>query len=117
METFTLVRPEHLNHKGYLFGGQMLRWVDEFAWLVAAREFPVCTFVTRAMDDVQFRHQVDNGAILRFSIERNRQGRTSVTYGVEVFAQSPGTREEALVFSTHVTFVNLSSTGEKTPVA
>lgn len=31
MENFTLVRPEHLNHHGYLFGGVLLKWVDEYA--------------------------------------------------------------------------------------
>ena len=29
METLQQVRPEHLNHYGYLFGGYMLMWVDE----------------------------------------------------------------------------------------
>ena len=29
MENHVLVRTRHLNHKGNLFGGQMLLWVDE----------------------------------------------------------------------------------------
>ena len=29
MENYNLVRQEHLNHNGYLFGGQMLMWIDE----------------------------------------------------------------------------------------
>jgi len=28
MNNFTLVRPEHLNYHGYLFGGMILKWVD-----------------------------------------------------------------------------------------
>lgn len=116
MNTFTMVRPEHLNHHGYLFGGSMLKWVDEYAWLVAARDFPGCTLVTRGMDRIVFSKQVTNGSILRFSIIPSKQGRTSVTYSVEVFADSPGASSEEAVFSTHVTFVRIGNNGEKTPL-
>ncbi|GAU08551.1 acyl-CoA thioesterase [Desulfoplanes formicivorans] len=114
MNTFTMVRPEHLNHHGYLFGGSMLKWVDEYAWLVAARDFPGCTLVTRGMDRIVFSKQVKNGSILRFSILPWKQGNTSVTYAVEVHADSPGAMQEELVFSTHVTFVRIDEDGHKT---
>jgi acyl-CoA hydrolase len=114
MTTYTLVRPEHLNHFGHLFGGQLLLWVDEFAWLAATREFPGCTFVTRAMDEVAFQHQVTNGAILEFNINLARRGRTSVTYTVSVDTQPAGQAETQTVFSTRVTFVNVAADGSKT---
>ena len=113
MNTFTIVRPEHLNHHGYLFGGSMLRWVDEFAWLVAARDFNGCTLVTRAMDRIEFTERVLNGSILRFSILPSTIGKTAVTYSVEVFADEPGAVEEKKVFSTRVTFVSLDNEGKK----
>ncbi len=116
METFTMVRPEHLNHHGYLFGGSMLKWVDEYAWLVAARDFPGCTLVTRAMDQIIFSKQVVNGSILRFSILPWKQGTTSVTYKVDVYADRPGGTEEEQVFSTHVTFVRIGDHGGKAPL-
>jgi competence protein ComEC len=37
MESYTVVRPEHLNHYGHLFGGCLLKWVDEIAWIAASR--------------------------------------------------------------------------------
>ncbi len=113
MDTFTMVRPEHLNHHGYLFGGSMLKWVDEYAWLVAARDFPGCTLVTRGMDRIVFSKQVRNGSILRFSILPWKQGNSSVTYTVEVYADRPGGLEEEQVFSTHVTFVRIGEDGGK----
>jgi acyl-CoA hydrolase len=116
MDTFALVRPEHLNHHGFLFGGAMLKWVDEFAWLVASREFPGCTFVTVGMDEIVFRHPVLNGSILRFHILSLHQGRTSVSYGVEVFADAPGAAEEKMVFTTRVTFVRVDAEGRKAPL-
>ena len=116
MDTYTLVRPEHLNHFGNLFGGQLLKWVDEFAWLVATREFPGCTFVTRAMQNVEFRHQVTDGAILRFHCELAEARTTSVHYVVTVYAQAAAEPEEQVVFRTQVSFVNIDEGGQKSPV-
>lgn len=116
MTTFTLVRPEHLNHHGYLFGGNMLKWVDECAWMAASREFPGCSLVTVAMDNIVFKEKVLNGSILRFDVRWQRQGTTSVTYDVQVFADAPGARREKLVFSTQVTFVHVNARGKKKPL-
>ena len=113
MDTYTLVRPEHLTHYGYLFGGAMLKWVDEMAWLTASRQFPGCRLLTIGMDRIQFRHPVQNGSILRFRIVHARQGRTSATYTVDVFADAPGARTEEHVFATHVTFVRVDARGRK----
>lgn len=113
MDNFTIVRPEHLNHHGYLFGGQLLKWVDEDAWLVAARDFPGYSLVTRAMDNIDFKTRIENGSILRLHILPFKKGNTSITYSVEVFADEPGATEEKHVFSTHVTFVCLDAQGQK----
>lgn len=116
MNNFTIVRTEHLNHHGNLFGGAMLAWVDEFAWLVASRDFPGCNLVTIAMDQIAFRHRVLNGSILRFAIEHAGQGHSSVNYSVDVFASAPGAGEEQHVFSTRVTFVRIDDNGGKLPL-
>ncbi len=113
MESCTLVRTEHLNHYGRLFGGQLLRWVDEFAWVAASRQFPGRNLVTRAMADVEFRHQVRNGAILTFRTELQGQGSTSVCYTVIVHAEYPHTGESQEVFSTAVTLVAVDENGHK----
>lgn len=116
METFTLVRTEHLNHHGNLFGGQLLKWVDEFAWLGAARDFCGSILVTRAMENSEFKYSVPNGSILRFHVERQHVGTTSATYSVDVYADVPGKYDEILIFSNRVTFVAVDSDGNKTPI-
>ncbi len=116
MTTFTIVRQEHLNHHGYLFGGAMLSWVDEFAWLTAARDFPGCTLVTRAMGDIEFKRHVACGAILRFHILPEERGRSSITYRVDVHADEPGADTEQHVFSTRVVLVRVDPQGEKCPL-
>jgi acyl-CoA hydrolase len=113
MDTFALVRPEHLNHYGYLFGGQLLKWVDEAAWLAASREFPGRRLVTRALERIDFKTQIANGSILRFSIGRIRLGITSATYEVRVFGQPPGGHSEKEVFFTTITFVSVDERGQK----
>ena len=113
METLCFVRPEHLSHQGFLFGGQLLKWIDEYAWLAAARDYPGTILVTRAMDNIQFKKRVSNGAILRFEIQPKRYGNTSITYSAEVFASSQDSRNDEMVFSTHITFVAVNENGEK----
>ncbi len=116
MDAYTLVRTEHLNHNGKLFGGQLLKWVDEYAWLAAAKEFPCNILVTRAMENIEFRHAVPNGAILRFHMERVRLGTTSVDFTVDVFADMRGGESEKYIFSNKVTFAAIDEEGKKTPL-
>jgi len=113
VNTFALVMSEHLNHHEYLFGGQLLKWVDEFALVAAARDYPGYTLVTRAMDKVDFRRRVANGAILRFCILPDGRTEHSVTYMVNVFADAPGVPEEMLVFTNKVTFAAVDESGAK----
>lgn len=113
MESYKLVLPEHLNHYGYLFGGNMLKWVDEISWIAASREYPGCSFVTVAMDKVEFHKGVRQGSILRFSAERISEGNTSVQYHVEVFCDDIENGNEDLVFATNVTFVSVDLQGKK----
>ncbi len=115
MENYKLVHPEHLNHYGYLFGGTLLKWVDEIAWIAASLDFPGCKFVTIGMDKVEFRKSVKEGSILRFLVEKMKTGTTSVQYTVNVFAGDLESGGEAKVFSTNVTFVCLDDQGRKKP--
>lgn len=113
MEDRRLVLPEHLNHFGFLFGGQLLRWVDEIAWIAGTLDFPGCRLVTVGMDDVSFRRSVRGGTILRFVAAREGIGRTSVRYRVDVFAESIDTGAEEAVFTTTVTQVRVGEDGRK----
>ncbi|MBN2619241.1 MAG: acyl-CoA thioesterase [Spirochaetales bacterium] len=113
MDNYHLVRPEHLNHHGTLFGGQLLSWVDECAWMAAASEFPGYSFVTRAMDKIEFNHPVNNGSILRFNSTIKKVGKSSITYLVEVLEGNQKQGNETLAFSTTVTFVSVDSNGNK----
>ncbi len=116
MNNYAIVRQEHLNHYGFLFGGALLQWVDEYAWLVASRDFSGCPLVTVGMDKISFRKPVQNGSILRFNIKPIKQGETSIQYGVDVYADAPGASEEVAVFSTIITFAHVDTEGNKKPL-
>lgn len=114
MENHKLVLPEHLNQFGFLFGGNLLKWVDEYAWIAASLDFPGCNFVTIGMDRVVFRKSVREGTILKFIVENSGTGNTSVRYRVHVFNGNSVKVEKQLIFATHVTLVRVDEQGRKT---
>ena len=116
MESHKLVRPEHLNHYGYLFGGNLLKWVDEMGWIAASMDHPGCNFVTRAMDRVEFKRSVREGVTLRFDVESRSTGTSSVTYTVEVSSGSIEAGDRETVFSTNITYVCMDTEGRKRPL-
>jgi acyl-CoA hydrolase len=116
MTNYKLVMPEHLNHYGFLFGGNLLKWVDEFAWMAASLDYPGCQLVTIAMDAVTFKKGARDGSILRFEIERTREGHTSATYHVTVFRRTLHEMIEDEIFGTAITFVRVGAGGIKLPL-
>jgi len=116
MDFYTIVRPEHLNHYGFLFGGNMLKWVDEYVYVAALREFPACRFVTRAMDAASFTQSVNNGALLCYRVTRMHIGNTSVTYHVDVLARDLQQTEVYPVFNINVTMCSVTEDGRKFPL-
>ena len=105
-ESTLLVRPEHLNHHGYLFGGRLLEWLDEQAYIAAMSLLkPEANLVTVAIDRVAFRHSVRQGSMLRFRSLPVHAGRTSLTVFTQVLLL--GFPKETDIFSGYVTFVCL----------
>ena len=115
MENHKLVMPQHLNHYGFLFGGDLLKWVDEYAYIAATVEYSDSNFVTIGMDKVEFRKSVRQGTILIFIVEKIKEGITSVQYLVHVYRGKKKERD-SLIFSTTVTLVRIDKNGRKTPL-
>lgn len=113
MENYKAVLPEHLNQHGFLFGGYLLMWVDEFAWIAASIEYPDCSFVTVALDQVVFKKSVKAGSILKFCANKKRQGTTSVEYEITVLRNSEENKSTVEIFSTCVTLVRVDNEGNK----
>lgn len=116
MENHVLVRTEHMNHKGNLFGGQLLLWVDECAYMAAVKDYPDLKFVTRAISKVEFKNSIPNGSVLQFLCDNVRVGKTSVTYKVSVHSHAPDVSDSVLVFETEVIFVAVDANGKKVQI-
>ncbi|GLS27011.1 acyl-CoA thioesterase [Marinibactrum halimedae] len=113
MENYQLVLTEHLNHYGYLFGGTLLKWVDESAYMAARLDHPGKRFVTAGMNEVSFKRQVELGSIVMFDAKKIAMGNTSVTYEVNVMVASSLSTPDEPIFSTQVTLVCIDEAGNK----
>lgn len=116
MQNYQLVLTEHLNHYGFLFGGTLLKWVDESAYICARLDHPGKSFVTVGMDSVSYKKRVALGSILLFNVEKIKTGTTSVTYRVVASVVSSFGGDCSEIFSTMVTFVCIDKEGNKCPV-
>jgi len=116
MISYKLVMPEHMNQYGFLFGGNMLKWVDEAAWTAVSLDYPGCRFVTIGMDRVEFKKGVTKGSILQIKVIRQREGRTSATYCVDVYSRDLDSTVDEEIFHTDVTLVRVDERGAKKPL-
>ncbi len=113
MQHYKLVLPEHLNHYGFLFGGYMLHWIDEVAYITATIDFPEREFVTVAMNEVSFKQKVLNGEVLKFDVKKHQQGTSSVEYLIQVFGETRSQQADTVLFETRMTFVCIDKNGDK----
>lgn len=111
METFFVVRPEHLNHAGTLFGGYMMQLADESAYMAASLTFPNTQFVTKLFGQFDFLAPVQAGDIISIRSEVIKKGTTSCVIKIQAANQ---TRKRE-VFSTSAVMVNMVN-GRKTPI-
>lgn len=115
MQHRKIILPEFLNDQGSLFGGNLLKWVDEFAYITANLDFPGNRFVTIALDDVVFKNPIREGEILCFDIQVLKKGNSSVTYQVKVIGEKYAPKNLPL-FETRIVFVNVDDHGKNLPI-
>lgn len=117
MQHYKVVLPADLNDYGSLFGGALLKWIDEIAYIRVSLDFPGRHFVTIALDNVEFKHRIQQGQILCFECQQKRLGKTSVSYQVQVFGARYERDEEKILFETNITFVCVDGNGDKIQIA
>lgn len=114
VETVHIVRPNHLNAAGRLFGGMIMQWIDEVAAIVAKRH--TRTNVTTV--------SVDNLCFLKGAYQNNvvvlvgkviYVGNTSMEVKVDSYVEElDGTR--TLINHAYLTMVSLDDNDRPTPV-
>jgi acyl-CoA hydrolase len=111
-----LIMPNHTNHHGTLFGGHALGLMDHAGW-VAATRYARATMVTVASDRVEFKVPVRAGQLVELVARITRVGRTSVTVGVDMYAEEVASGERLLATSGSFVFVAIDGDGRPVPIA
>jgi len=83
-KTRKLVSPPDLNPANTLFGGQLLRWIDEEAAIYAMCQLNTNHVVTKFMSEIDFIAPAYQGDIIEIGAEVIALGRTSITLRCEV---------------------------------
>ena len=110
-----LVMPNRTNHHGTLFGGHALGLMDHAGWVAATR----CarrTMVMVASDRVEFKVPVRAGQLVELVAKVTRVGRTSVTVGVDMYAEDVASGERRLATSGSFVFVAIDDGGKPVPI-
>ncbi len=85
--------PRDTNRHGTIFGGLLLSYIDLAGAIAAQREVqlrggnPKASFVTVAINRVEFKKPVLVGDVVRFETRITRIGRTSITVQIDVHAE------------------------------
>lgn len=106
------VKPEDLNPNGTLFGGSLLRWIDEEAAIYAIVQLSNPRVVTKYISEINFVSSAKQGDIIEMGITATDFGNTSLTMRCEV--RNKITRKSILTIDKMV-FVNVDEDGNPTP--
>lgn len=106
------VKPEDLNPNGSLFGGSLLKWIDEEAAIYAIVQLENSRVVTKYISQIDFVSSAKQGDIIELGITATHFGRTSITLCCEV--RNKITRKSILTIDKLV-FVNMDRDGNPIP--
>lgn len=106
------VKPEDLNPNGTLFGGSLLRWIDEEAAIYAMCQLGNPRVVTKAMSAIDFVSSARQGDIIELGMVATKFGRSSITLRCAV--RNKVTLKSILTVD-EIVFVNLGEDGKPAP--
>jgi len=115
MTTARLMMPTDANVMGNVFGGAIMRYMDEIAAIVAWRHAGT-NVVTASIDRMNFYAPVYVGNLLILKAAVNYVGTTSMEIGVRIEATDPSTRKGTHTSSCYLTYVALDAKGRPTPI-
>jgi acyl-CoA hydrolase len=107
--------PQDANIQGNVYGGTIMKLMDEIAGVVAARH---CrrNVVTASIDEMSFLKPVYIGNLLILKASVNYVGHTSMEVGVRIEAEDLNSGQVVHTGSSYMTFVALNEEGRPTGV-
>ncbi|MFT6808730.1 MAG: acyl-CoA hydrolase [Saprospiraceae bacterium] len=99
--TRKLIKPGDLNANNTLFGGALLRWIDEEAGIYAMTKLDSNKVVTKYISEINFVSSPKQGDVVEIGLEFSTIGTTSITFSCmvrNVFSKKTIISIEKLVF-------------------
>ncbi|MFV0373465.1 acyl-CoA thioesterase [Microbacterium sp.] len=106
------VKPEDLNANGTLFGGSLLRWIDEEAAIYAIIQLGNHRVVTKLISEINFEASALQGDLIEMGLTAVHFGRTSLT--MRAVVRNMITRQRILTIE-RIVFVSLGGDGIPAP--
>ena len=110
--TRKMVAAKDLNSNGSLFGGRLLAWIDEEAFIFSACQLKDDSVVTRYISNIEFLSTARIGDIIEIGMEVVDMGRTSIT--LTCLVRKKGT-ERILTQINEIVFVLVGRDGKPKP--
>lgn len=114
VETVHMVRPNHLNAAGRLFGGMLMQWMDEIAGLVAKRHARL-NVITASVDNLRFLHGAYQKDVIVIVGKATFVGNTSMEVKVDSFVEHLD-GDRTLINRAYFTMVALDENDHSTPM-
>ena len=107
---FRMVFPNTLNDNGNLFGGIVMQWMDEVAYITAIR-FTRMKVVTFSVDNLKFKKAITPGSMVEIIGRVAKVGKVKLVIQVEIFVENSDSdlRENAVEASFTFAAVNSSN--------
>jgi acyl-CoA hydrolase len=115
LETAHLMMPQDANIQGNVYGGTIMKLMDEVAGSVAALHARK-NVVTASVDQMNFYEPVYIGNLLILKSSVNFVGKTSMEVGVRIEARDLKSGEVVHTGSSYLTFVALDQSGNPTEI-
>jgi acyl-CoA hydrolase len=106
------IKPEDLNPNGTLFGGSLLKWIDEEAAIYTICQLENSRIVTKYMSEINFVSSARKGDVIELGIVATNFGTTSITLYCEV--RNKITKQSILTIE-KIVFVNMNEDGKPAP--
>ncbi|MBT8189955.1 MAG: acyl-CoA thioesterase [Saprospiraceae bacterium] len=75
-----LIKPGDLNANNTLFGGSLLKWIDEEAGIYAMTKLDSRKVVTKYISEIDFVNSAKQGEVIEIGLAFKSVGRTSITF-------------------------------------
>ena len=78
------LKSEDLNAMGTLFGGRLLEWIDEEAFIFAYCQLGSTNVVTKYISEIEFKSTARLGDVIEFGTDIVKFGKTSIALKIHV---------------------------------